>query len=245
MSLTEQTGAFYNEHRVVEAGHGFIKYLCRNLTALLEKAKSIVVTEEPDAADEEVDSSPESDVSDAEDHVVHPIFVFEKDIHAHVTCLMDLVPTLEQIITTCTGRNIENRCNMLSLRVTEAAGPYVLHIQEKFKSAPIALTERLGQANGERYVRIRDQMERPHVKRTQDGPQHVFSRSGFAPVSRLHDFDTGSSKWGIPCVPPMPVEATRGLPFECFICKETLTHIMKRSEWEYVYIGSTSRYGQY
>ena len=59
---------------------------------LLEKINSIIGTEDAD------DFFSETEDSESENTLVDSSIAFDKNIHLYVTCLMDLSPTMEQIV---------------------------------------------------------------------------------------------------------------------------------------------------
>jgi hypothetical protein len=135
----------------------------------------------------------------------------------------------------------------------EVSGPakaYVSNILDKFPSADIRLIQRLGEANWQRHVIIRNKQDQEEpgqsiLQRTAKSifhPALTFHDSGigsslpvvsaYAPslssfVSKLDDADNKYFR-----VPPTPKEVLEGKPFECFICDRTISTLKNRADWK-------------
>ena len=220
--------------------------------SLLEKIRTILGDGDTSAAsDTESDGS-----SNPGGVVIEKNFV--KDIAAHLTCLMDLVPTIEQTgqQRDLAGRVVVGSLPSASFRMSAPAEQYVRQICDKYPKAPNELAERLGEANWQRFQRIRDSEQEKSETATDTKGALELAKSAFAPVSQFHDSGLGSS---IPAlsqyaasdasyisylssevdkdsgrlrVPSIPKEAVDGLPFGCFICGKTLATIRNRLDWK-------------
>lgn len=170
---------------------------------------------------------------------------------------MDLLPSMEQTYKNAGNPSLllEEGTGKPSFHVTEAAKPYVLQIHDKFRNAKALLVERLGEANWQRFVRVRRHMA-PDVDGDVTNDLVAGACSTFNPASKFHDSGLGRSlqatssfaptvashssfisshaENGRSCarVPPTPTEVGEGMPFECFICKQTLTKIKHRVDWK-------------
>jgi hypothetical protein len=136
------------------------------------------------------------------------------------------------------------------LEVSESAKAYVSNIRDKFPSADIRLTERLGEANWQRHVIIRNKQNQEEpgqllLQRTAKSifrPALTFDDSGigsslpvesaYAPslasfVSRVDHADNKYFR-----VPPTPKEVLEGKPFECFICDRNIDNVKSRADWK-------------
>ena len=181
-------------------------------------------------------------------------------LRCRTECLLDLVPTMERSLTHAIKISSESSANRTPFSVTEAARPFVLMIADKFTNASIKLIERLGEANWQRYVQIREKMDetsnRYHVVVTQEGHSKCIPQSVFAPCTLFHNSGIGTSvatvtehaasvashtsfissnaeeSRGSLRVPTMPAEVSEGKPFQCFICKNMLFKIRTRVEWK-------------
>jgi hypothetical protein len=228
----------------------------RALTSLREQAKQIHVQEDDSEASDNDFSCSDDDASFSAppkglqhrwgDHV-----------EFQTKCLMDLLPSMEKTYKHVRdpGSYLEEKNGIFAFHVTEAARPYVLQVHDKFRSAAISLVERLGEANWQRHVRIRQYMA-SGVQDDAPDDLRIGARSAFFPASKFHDSALGSSnptnssfaptvashssfvsslaeKEGYRArVPSMPTEVARGLSFTCFICKRTLTKIKNRVDWK-------------
>ncbi len=229
----------------------------RTLTSLREQAKQIHAEEDDsEASDNEDFSSSNDDVSLA----AAPRSLQHRsgdDVEFYTKCLMDLLPSMEQ-----TDKHVRDPCSYLkekngifSFHVTEAAIPYVLLIHDKYRGGAISLVQRLGEANWQRFVRVRQYMA-SGVQDDAVNDLRIGARSTFFPASKFDDSALGSSiptnssfaptaashssflssladKYGSRArVPPTPTEVALGLPFQCLICKRTLTKIKGRVDWK-------------
>jgi hypothetical protein len=182
---------------------------------------------------------------------------FLDDIEFYTKCLMDLLPSMEQTYKNACdpGLHLEERSGKVLFHVTEAARPYVLQVHDKFRNAHTTLVERLGEANWQRFIRVRRCMA-SGIQEDEVKDVGNVARFAFFPASKFHDSGLGKSlpaessfaptvashssfissltEEGISCsrVPPTPNEVAEGLPFECFICKQTLTKIKNRVDWK-------------
>jgi hypothetical protein len=182
-----------------------------------------------------------------------------KELQWHMTSLMDLLPSIQHSLSS-EERSREAARQVLpteSIHVSSAAEPYVSQIRDKFCRISLHLAERFGEANWQRFVRIREQMSRigcagERILEVKDAPL-----SSFVPVSKFHDSGLGTSnparsplaasvashtsflsnqtdgEKGTFRVPPTPSEVADGLPFVCSICGQVLKKISNRIEWKY------------
>jgi hypothetical protein len=167
---------------------------------------------------------------------------------------MELLPSMEQNYKhLCDpGLRLVESNGKISFQVTDAARPWVLKIHDRFKNAHISLIERLGEANWQRFVRVRQNMEAGDC--VHDVP--ISAHSTFLPASKFYDSGLGSSirpessfartdasyssfvssfaGQGGSCarVPPTPSGVVDGTPFQCFICKCMLSKIRNRVQWK-------------
>ena len=234
---------------ITHAGH--IKELLTDLAMLLEKVKSILGVEDDDSF------SSDTEASETEKSLVDPSVTFDKDMHLHITCLEDLNSTLERMVkdTNLAGEDPIVGPHGITFHVTESAKQYVLQVHDKFRNAPKALVERLGEANWQRFIRIRSSMQQEQ-EASENKTEPATAKSTFAPVSKFHDSGLGSS---VPSrsriaasvashssfvssradsgvgklrVPPTPENVGLGLPFECFICGLRQSKIKNRVDWK-------------
>lgn len=172
-------------------------------------------------------------------------------------CLMELLPSMEQTYKyVCDPRlRLEEGGRTISFQVTEVARPYVMQVHDKFRNANVSLVERLGEANWQRFMRVRQHMA-GGLRGNDLGDLHVGARSTFFPASTFHGSGLGSSlhpessfaptdashssfvssrseKDGSRVrVPEIPSEVAQGISFECFICRRMLTKIKNRIDWK-------------
>jgi hypothetical protein len=98
---------------------------------------------------------------------------FHRDLNNSILCLTDLIPTLEEGLreVDLAGRIQEDQADAIIFHVTEAAKQFVLQVHDKFRKADTGLIERLGEANWQRFTRIRQQIhsQQVHALNKEDG----------------------------------------------------------------------------
>lgn len=181
--------------------------------------------------------------------------LFNHDMGNHIRGLADLVPTLQRLLceeSQSTGEH-HNCTSITTFHVTDSARQYVMQIRDKYRDAPTILVERLGEANWQRFVRIRG--KKYEVEGLDQDPEseemRLSFRSAFVPTD-FHDSGLGMShhasrsvashtsflssqsdaRKGRLAVPPTPAEVHDGQPFVCSICEQMLTDIRNRTEWK-------------
>lgn len=120
-------------------------------------------------------------------------------------------------------------------QVSEPASPFVSLVLDRFRKASPWLAQRLGEANWQRYVRIRAQTRASHEDDALADsvvpisvfnfdsmfPNYEMSTASHPPsVSSLLDINEGSLR-----VPDEPSEVALGQPFTCAICSHKLYNI--------------------
>lgn len=211
------------------------------------------------SADGDPDSDSECSATDDEDDAADTARCdFIRDIDLYVSCLMDLLPTLEHIISLDQKEIETNKAPApVSFRVSEPATFFVSHILDKFRNSDKRLVERLGEANWQRHLRIRSQMadadEPAEAVQRNETP---VAQSIFVPRSFFHDSGLGPSVPGQSTyaasvashtsfissladinkgslrVPPTPKEVELRKPFQCDICGYMLSNIKTRVDWK-------------
>lgn len=188
---------------------------------------------------EDYDSDLESRGSDEDSAGAQsPQFSFLQDIASFSECLMDLLPGLER---------------SSRVQVSEPASPFVSLVLEKSRKANPRLAQRLGEANWQRYVRLRARIgandEDEQVRRdsvipcSMFNPVSLFRDSGLgttASVSSNYTMSTDSHTSLVSSladnngsrVPDEPVEVALGKPFTCWICGHKLYNIKTRIDWK-------------
>ncbi len=229
-----------------------------HLSVLLEKVRYILDAEDNQEDGRHKNSETEAEESEVEGLSAYSSMKFCKNLQAHLMCLTDLTPTLEQVADDLDLSGREPACEpaKVDFHVTNAAKQYVAQIRDKFRNAPQKLVERLGEANWQRRTRIQSQMQGRPDEVEYGETEHAIARSTFAPVSKFHDSGLGSSlpthsriaasvashtsflssqadgEAGRLRVPPTPAEILEGTSFECFICKELLSKLKNRVDWK-------------
>jgi Fungal Zn(2)-Cys(6) binuclear cluster domain len=181
---------------------------------------------------------------------------FCRDMASHIACLQDLAPTLEQMLDEMDQfHKMGYDATRPVFHVSDAARPFVLQIHDKYRSAPTSLVKRLGEANWQRWVRIRKQMD-GEGENEEENEEREMAHSTFLPMSKFHDSGLGTSmptqsdrafsiashtsflsshadsEDGETRVPPTPEQVAEGRPFDCAICGQTLASIKSRIDWK-------------
>ena len=182
-------------------------------------------------------------------------------LRCRTECLLDLVPTIERNLVHAEKIITKLPATKISFSMSEAARPFVLRIADKFIDANIKLVERLGEANWQRFVQIRDrigetsdhnhtidpvqEMHCKDVPQSLSTPRTLFHDSGIgtsvapgtryaASVASHTSFISSNAEgdYGSLRVPATPAEVFEGKPFRCFICNSILSSIRTRVDWK-------------
>lgn len=251
----------YHTYDPVQTKEGLVS----DLTDLIEDAYA-VVSQQTGPGDDELSDSDGSESEESESECKTADFNNEDDIldalDTYTTSLMDLRPILEQSLSD-SSKPSTKRASIPppEFHVTESARPYVLQVHDKYREAKSALVERLGEANWQRYVRIKAMMEAAanRVTSVRAAPETIIPeipKSTFRPISLFHDSGLGTS---VPSrsqyaasnashtsflstdtdvvkgrlrVPSTPMEVSEGIAFTCFICTQRLSGIRNRVDWK-------------
>ena len=176
---------------------------------------------------------------------------FCKDVVFIIKCLTELGPSLEQNLASARrpAPSTSNSAFVLFC-LSGPAGFYVSLVRDKFKQASKELVERLGEANWQRHLKVRNMMGDPEnnlaigqeTARSVFQPDMTFHDSGigtsvpawtqYAPSHT--SFQTSNTEGGLRSlrVPPTPLEATNGKSFRCYLCGDTLSTIRTRTQWK-------------
>lgn len=224
------------------------------LRPLLEKVASITVENLSDS--EEDFNDIDSDVVSVASSTGGLVRDAAKDISSYVSCLMRLLPSMEHTLNV--HEEQENPSSPIEFHVSDEARTYVYHVHNKFKNADTKLVSRLGEANFQRHVAIRQKIVQkdavaggePVVEEVAQAPKStfiptsIFHDSGFgsmpaasnlAPTIASHSsFKTDGSRGGKTSfrVPEAPIGAYDGVPFPCSICGHVLKNIKDRYDWK-------------
>lgn len=188
----------------------------------------------------------ETDLSDSGSYDI------TEDIDFTVRCLTELGPSLAQNLQHAENARDQHLClTGVPFSVSGPAKIYVSLVREKFKKAPYRLVERLGEANWQRHMDIREKRESTEKFTSKTG----IACSVFRPYSDFHDSGIGTS---VPAqtdyapshtsfqssniegdqmslrVPREPAEVSAGKNFECFLCRRIISNVRNRVDWKYV-----------
>lgn len=173
-------------------------------------------------------------------------------IHSFIQCLMQLLPVIERFARhTAKAKPVHYGQDVHVFEVSEPALSYVRNIRDRFSAADEKLATRLGEANWQRYQRIRAVIEKPEVVVSGQ------AKSLFRPATDFYDSALGTSvpaqssyastvashssfasmfsqiESGTLKVPSTPKEVILEIPFDCEICHQELTDIRSRIDWKY------------
>jgi ankyrin repeat protein len=169
---------------------------------------------------------------------------------------MDLLPSMEDTLIFADQANDKDQApSPLEFHVSGPSRTYILNIYDHFSNANFRLVERLGEANWQRHIALRNGLTKQAESVTtaiEEAPKSVFNpvslfrdsglgsslpaQTSYAPtfvshtsfVSSQADEDGGGLK-----VPPTPKAVSKGIPFSCEICGQTLSQIKNRIDWKY------------
>jgi hypothetical protein len=227
-----------------------VKDLVRELRILLEKAR---ILRENDLDSEGVSDGDNMDLEGHEDR--ERLSMSISSLATYTTCLMDLLPSMEDTLNFASqAKDGDESSHPLDFHVSGPARSYILNIFDRFSKANPQLVERLGEANWQRHIALRNGLTKEadsvHVV-IEEAPKSVF-----VPVSLFQDSGLGTSlhahtiyaatsashtsfvssqadeEGGGLRVPPMPKAVSKGIPFGCEICGHTLSEIKNRIDWK-------------
>ena len=170
------------------------------------------------------------------------------DISFAIACLTELRPSLEQNVA-CTKKALSQSAlpPYVPFCLSDPAKIYVSLVRERYPQAQDHLVDRLGEANWQRHLSVRQKVDNDKVSAVEEEVGSVFH-----PYSTFHDSGIGTS---VPAqtqyapshtsflssiagdkesvrVPPLPAESGAGKPFRCFICGLLLSNISCRVDWK-------------
>ena len=229
----------------------------QELKSLVEQTKTIVSTRNIAAAPNSSEWANESDIDEDSSSDDDDTTNITEELRLQTQWLTQLGPVLEQnFISSQKAHMLVSLPEPVSFSVSGPAKIYVSLVREKFKQAQTQLVERLGEANWQRHISVRNSMDASvNVDELICAPIEdlAVARSIFRPYSAFHDSGIGSS---MPAqteyapshtsfqssnteggresvrVPATPVEVNDGKPFQCFLCKRLLTEIKNRVDWK-------------
>lgn len=171
---------------------------------------------------------------------------------------MDLLPTLQRYCEIDTLQNDNVKGPTLSQNTARtAARPYIFQVCDKFNSMDATLADRLGEANWQRWRRLRLRI-RASVSEDEWSTMRSWA---FVPVYNFHDSglesalpDTSGdedsdsvtshtshlSKQSMGSSPLKPLrfpppEVAKGLPFKCSLCGVKVTGVRRYIDWKQVW----------
>ncbi|KAL9106670.1 MAG: hypothetical protein Q9227_008322 [Pyrenula ochraceoflavens] len=222
----------------------------QELTELIDKVRLTMLN----------DSSSDNDSESSDDAAPAELIKHLRRIASLTKCLMALLPSLQRAsYLTSNIEKYQASVSASSFKVSNPAYPFVSQILEKFQSINTRLADRLGQANWERYQRIRQRteiMSNSDPKDEQGVDLDPAPKSLFQPMSMFHDSGIGSSCAPVSAyavsnashrsllsdlegkdpsslrVPETPAQVALGQPFDCHICGRTLSNIKNRIHWK-------------
>ena len=221
----------------------------QELRRLVEQARTVADSRELELGLGDVGEDSESDTEDEDDVESSYDGVLVRKLAQHTSWLTQLSSTIEQDYVRAKVR--QKRAVYPPVVPFSVSGPalfYVGLVQDKFPTAERKLVERFGEANWQRHINIRNQLD-PDTPTAEKPAAH----SVFRPHSAFHDSGIGTSvpahttyaashtsfrstasesARGSVSVPETPVEVNAGKPFQCFLCKTMLSNIKDREHWK-------------
>ena len=203
------------------------------------------------AADSETDSDTGSTSSTTSE--VDQDTVFER-LADKISLLMDLVPSISDVVrSSYTMRSIAP--DFSALQTSLPAQPYISQISDNYSDAPIALVKRLGEANWQRFCKLRLRQDETvaaelgqaksifHVASTAFRDSAIGTSLASASASRPEDTQSSASHSSFVStaindshhynrVPKEPPEIALGKPFDCPVCGLNVPNVRNRVQFK-------------
>ncbi|KAK2018380.1 hypothetical protein LZ32DRAFT_371014 [Colletotrichum eremochloae] len=192
--------------------------------------------------------SEESDSDTSSSSVLNDWDEIADDIRTDVECLIDLEPLIQApFVDHRKSKAIEKKPEKLETWTPRQL--YTSRISHRFPNARLELVNRLAQANWDRFQRIQSDKERNIAERgNATREEKTESRTPTENDSNFHDSGLGTSQGTRSAyaettmsyrqntahsirIPPLPMEAKKGRPFECLACGRQI-RIMNNSAWK-------------
>ncbi|KAK1954603.1 hypothetical protein LY78DRAFT_730058 [Colletotrichum sublineola] len=192
--------------------------------------------------------SEESDSDTSSSSVLNDWDEIADDIRTDVECLIDLEPLIQApFVDHRKSKAIEKKPEKLETWIPRQL--YTSRISHRFPNARLELVNRLAQANWDRFHRIQSEKERNIAERgNATREEKTESRTPTENDSNFHDSGLGTSQGTRSAyaettmsyrqntahsirIPPLPIEAKKGRPFECLACGRQV-RIMNNSAWK-------------
>lgn len=252
------THSFSQAFTQVERGHELPKALslhAQTIDTIIEQITFVISEDEHSDPSDLSDSDDSDDSDDSEDGHNGSLTQICDDLESHTAWLMEILPTLERTVHLFDPAQEREECRHggPDFEVSEAAQHFVSQVQDKFRHADRRLVERLGEANWERFLRIRQAQEFDDgcgrtISKTAKSlfkAQSIFQDSGLGsslPTNSIcaqslashSSFASTASAATKGClrVPSTPREVAAGIPFQCFLCKKTQKVLRNRVDWK-------------
>lgn len=218
------------------------------LRSLVNSARTTIDDSGEDVSDSESDAGANSS------NKPRALDEIASDIKFYNLRLMDLLPSIERTalaVKEIPESEMDTTHNSVPFKVSKPAYAYVLQVRDKFPQADNKLMERLGEANWQRRLRIREKPDESVGVAAVETAKSIFM-----PVSMFHDSGLGTSipsqssyaatavsyssfrttatenQVGTYRVPPTPREVFDDVPFTCEICGHLLRNIKSRVDWK-------------
>lgn len=233
------------------------------LDGWLEKASYILDNEEVvEQSDSEADSEESDQGSSSYVAVTQDIL---ESLDESVNLLMSLLPGIDHLNSLRHQLQPGGELGIVSgqsatdlLEVSDPAKLWVSQVCDKYPDAPLVLAERLGEANWQRFCRLRIPQSVTFAEELGQA-RSVFHAPG-QPASEFRDSAIGSSLANRPDdsksnasynsfassanvpddlqnrVPLEPPEIALGKPFPCSICFQVIGHVRNRADWKSVFL---------
>ena len=245
-----------------------VKQIVKELNPLVEEAREVVTQisggdggKQPQDDYASTISTISSSLSTSEGHQSSD---HGQTLSLYIQSLLELGPAIENNLIQIERRFQDAKQRALTLpnfAYSEPAQGYISSIRDKFPRASAELVGRLGEANWQRHVKVRDRMTRDDEDVEMEFAEHKVSGaiapSAIQPVSVFHDSGIGTTLSGRTKyarstashtsfassfggensrsvrVPPNPPEIGLGKPFRCFICHRLQETVRNRADWKY------------
>jgi len=228
-----------------------ISHASGELRTLVEKC-DVILSEDIDSEGDDYNSDCDADSFNNSSYLAvsaNNVKMDAQRLRSNVSCLMKLLPSMEHTLTLDDVQ--EDSSSPIEFQVSNAARSYVYNVHDKYRKAEVKLVSRLGEANFQRHVAVRQKNSGNKGPASFDITESVTyaPTSKFIPTSAFHDSGLGTvsaasiishSSFRTDCsqserssfrVPPAPVD-TFDNPFPCSICGNILKNIKSRYDWK-------------
>lgn len=165
--------------------------------------------------------------------------VLLESLDENISLLMDLLPSINHIPSQHESIHQSQKPTVARFETSAPSQPFIQKIASNYTNAPLRLVQRLGEANWQRFCRLRLRQDEQLAEELGKA-RSIFRDSGIG--TSLDDKSTAShSSFASTAakdshhynrVPPEPPEVASDEPFLCPICNIMITTVRNRIDWK-------------